>query len=196
MARHPRITERGITHHIFSRCIEKRSLLLDEYFAGILVDVIALAQAKYDFELIAYQIMDNHFHFIIRTVDEGPSISRIMQFIKSRFAQRYNILSKRTGPFWNERFKDMVIEKSDNPRNYLLWLLWYLAFNPVRKNMIGDPLKYRHGSIKCYLDEKHKCPVNITLHAYFIELGRSFSERVTAFLWYEEAYRKRWAILF
>ena len=196
MARQARCTERGITHHVFSRCIEKRTMLLDSFFADLLVDVIAMTQEKYEFKLIAYQIMDNHFHFVIQTVAGGPSLSRIMQFIKSRFAQRFNRLTKRTGPFWNERFKDIVVEKADYPRHYLLWILWYLAFNPVRKKLIGDPLKYRHSSINAYLDQNHRSPVKITLHAYFQDLGQSFSERVTSFLWYEEAYRKRWAILF
>jgi REP element-mobilizing transposase RayT len=196
MARNPRITERGNTHHVFSRCIEKRDLLIDAYFADLLIEVITMAQEKYQFELIAYEIMDNHFHFVIKTVIDGPSISRIMQFIKSRFAQRYNMLTGRTGPFWNERFKDTVVEKTERPRHYLLWLLWYLAFNPVRKNLIGDPLTYRYGSINSYLNENHHSRLKITPHEFFQDLGRSFAERVKAFLWYEEAYRKRWAILF
>jgi len=196
MARKPRITTRGITQHVFSRCIEKRTLLNNPLFSDLLVEVIHQTQLKYNFELIAYQIMDNHFHFIIRTLPGCASISRIMQYIKARFAERYNRITNRTGPFWNERFKDMIIESTDNPKHYLLWLLWYLAFNPIRKRTSGDPFKYRFSSINCYLDEDHTCPVHITLHRFFFELGSSFQERVKGFRWYEEAYRKRWAILF
>lgn len=196
MARKPRITTRGITHHVFSRCIEKRSMLNDAFSSDLLIQVIHQTQLKYNFELIAYQIMDNHFHFIIRTLYGGASISRIMQYIKARFAEKYNYYTHRTGPFWNERFKDMIIESADNPHHYLLWLLWYLAFNPLRTKTMVDPFKYQYSSINCYLIENHKSPLRITLHHFFIKLGSSFQERVKNFRWYEEAYRKRWAILF
>jgi hypothetical protein len=105
-------------------------------------------------------------------------------------------MNNRCGPFWNERFKDIVIDSAEHPHHYLLWLLWYLAFNPIRKWIKGDPRKYPYSSINSYLDENHQGPVAITLHSFFIELGNTFSERVKYFLWYEEAYRKRWAILF
>ncbi len=61
-----------------------------DYLKEMFAKVIQLTQEKYAFELIAYQIMDNHFHFIIKTVNEGESISRIMQYIKARYAERYN----------------------------------------------------------------------------------------------------------
>ncbi len=184
MARKLRIQERGITHHVYSRCIEKRNLLNDHSASDLLVEVTSLAQDKYAFELIAYQIMDNHFHFVIRTVKDGESISTIMQYIKARYAERYNRIHERTGPFWNERFKDKIIEQSDDPIKYCMQLLWYLAFNPIRKNIASDPKSYRYSSINCYLDENYRSPLKITLHDYFLWLGNSFNERVSNFLAY------------
>lgn len=196
MPRKPRLTQLGMTHHVFSRCIEKKGLLNDTFASELLIEVLHMAQDKYAFELIAFQIMDNHFHFVIQTVEDGKTISRIMQYIKARFAERYNRANERCGPFWNERFKDIVIEQSDNPMHYLLWLLWYLAFNPVRKKLTTNPRKYRYSSINCYLDEQHICPLKITLHQYFLWLGDTFADRMKSFLYYEEAYRKRLAIMF
>jgi putative transposase len=196
MARKPRITVRGVTHHVYSRCIEERTLLLKSFAPDLLVEVLNLAQKKYEFELVCYQIMDNHFHFIIRTLLKGESISRIMQYIKARFAERYNMKMGRIGPFWNERFKDTIIETVEKPESYFLWLLWYLAFNPVRKGIKKDPRTFKYGSINCYLDENYKSLVRVTLHSYFMELGRNFRERAESFLWYEKAYLNRWAIPF
>jgi hypothetical protein len=119
-----------------------------------------------------------------------------MQYIKSRFAQTYNRLNKREGAFWSERFVSIIIEDSENPEEYFLWLLWYLGFNPVRKKMVRDPRKSKYGSINVYLDESYTSPVKITLHKYFLELGNSFRERVQKFLYYEEAYRKRLSIVY
>lgn len=196
MPRPTRITTPGITHHVFCRCIEKRALLRTQFASNLLVKVLAKTQEKYRFDLIAYQIMDNHFHFIIKTRENEASISTIMQYIKARFAEKYNRARGRSGPFWNERFGDSVIEFSDRPVVYLLWLLWYLAFNPVRKSLASNPRSYPYGSINNYLVENHESPVRISFHDYFLALGKTFEERVKAFLYYEEAYRKRLALLF
>ncbi len=186
----------NLTYHVCSRCVESRDFIQNDYFKDIMIEILKSALEKYNFELIAYEILHNHFHFIIRTVDEGESISRIMQYIKSRFAQKYNRINKREGAFWSERFVSKIIEYTKNPKKYLFWLLWYLGFNPVRKKIVRDPRKSKYGSINVYLDEKYKSPVKITLHDYFIQLGNSFKERAQKFLYYEDAYRKRLSIIY
>jgi len=75
-----------------------------------------------------------------------------------------------------------------------LWLLWYIAFNPVRKRRCDSPAQYRYSSIQSYVQEDADVGVPIDHHEYFLQLGDSFSERVRRFLQYEEAYRKRYSI--
>ncbi|MEJ5363441.1 MAG: hypothetical protein WHV26_15385, partial [Spirochaetota bacterium] len=73
---------------------------------------------------------------------------------KARFAELYNKITGRTGPFWNERYKDSIIQFAKDGFHYLLWLLWYLAYNPIRKRLCSDPTKYHYSSIKAYLQEE------------------------------------------
>ncbi|MFW5861538.1 MAG: REP-associated tyrosine transposase [Spirochaetota bacterium] len=196
MARPLRTIIQGLTHHAYSRCINKQSLLLLKKTPFMLEQVLRDTQEKYKFNLTAYQIMDNHIHLVIQTIEGEASISRIMQYFKARFAERYNKLHNRSGPFWNERFKDQVIEFSDNPEHYLRWVVWYLAYNPVRKDLVRDPRDFPWGSINCYLDVNYKSRVKVVHHKYFRSLGTNFEEQTTQFLLYEEAYLKRLAILF
>jgi len=186
-----RIIEPFITYHTFSRCIEIRDMMRLDKMKDLLVEVIKMAQEKYEFELMAYVILDNHFHFIIRTLYGEATISRIMQFIKAQYARRYNRMVKRTGPFWNERFGDTIIEHSEDPGILFNWINCYLGYNPVRKKSVNDPRDYKYSSINCYLDENYISPVKITYSKYFLELGSTFRERVKKFLEYEEMYRKR-----
>jgi len=196
MARPLRTIIQGLTHHVYSRCINKQSLLLLRKTPFMLEQVIRDTQEKYKFKLISYQIMDNHIHLVIQTIKGEASISRIIQYLKARFAERYNKLHNRSGPFWNERFKDQVIEFSDNPEHYLRWILWYLAYNPVRKDLVSDPRDFPWGSINCNLDPNHKSRVQIVLHEHFLSLGDTFEEQVMEFLYYEEMYVKRLSFLF
>ncbi|MDH7554515.1 MAG: transposase [Spirochaetota bacterium] len=194
MARKLRVQMPGLTYHITSRCIEWRKMLEEEYFKACFVEILRKAKEKYRFKLIAYCIMDNHIHLVIHTIEDGAPISRIVQYIKARFAEMYNKITGRTGPFWNERYKDSIIEFARDGFHYLLWLLWYLAYNPVRKNLCSDPTQYRYSSIRAYLDEKSDVGVSIDHHEYFMQLGDSFAQRVARFLRYDEAYRKRYSI--
>ncbi len=195
MPRPPRITIQGLTHHTYSRCNNKQSLLLLKKTPYMFEQAIRDTQEKYNFKLIAYQIMDNHFHLVIKTLEGEASISRIMQYMKARFAERYNKLHNRSGPFWNERFKDKVVEFSENPEYYLRWLIWYLAYNPVKKGLVRDPRDYPWGSINCNIIQNYKSRVKVDMHEYFLSMGNTFEERRAQFLLYEETFRKRLADL-
>jgi putative transposase len=191
MPRENRICLPEHTYHTMSRCIEGKHLMSSEEMKDLMLHVINMALEKYKFELIFYTLMDNHFHFLIRTLKEGASISRIMQFIKAQFARRYNRMMNRIGPFWNERFRDSIIEFTSNPVSAFFIILFYIAFNPVKSKIVTDPRDYSYSSIMCYLSENYVTPVKITLHRYFLQLGDVFAERKKKLLEYEEIYRKR-----
>lgn len=195
MPRPERIQQPDLTYHITSQCIEWRDMIAEEELKELFLEVLRRSKQKYNYKLIAYCIMPNHIHLIIHTTQEGALISRIVQYIKARFAEMYNKLLKRTGPFWNGRYKDSIIQFAKDACHYLLWLLWYLAFNPVRKRICTNPIVYRYSSIRAYLEQNVDVGVPIEHHDFFVKLGNSFEERVEKLLVYEEMYRKRYSII-
>ena len=194
MPRPLRFIAQGITYHCYTRCRGKRDLLKSRYGKKHFIESVQMCQEKYTFELIAAETVGNHIHLLIKTLDDGESISSIMQFIKARMAEKYNRAAGETGPFWNERFGSTIIEESENPEQYLLWLLWYIGYNPVRKGLSRDPRENEIGFINSYLYENHVSQLQFTLHEFFLRLGKSFKERSDKFLYYEESYRKRIAL--
>ncbi|MFC1671227.1 transposase, partial [Spirochaetota bacterium] len=125
MSNKPRVCQPNLTYHVFSRCIDKKNLMKHKQMKDLMISVINMALKKYKFDLSKYIILDNHFHFFIKTVTDGATISIIMQFIKSQYARRYNKIMNRTGPFWNERFGDTIIENSKDPEFLFLWIILY-----------------------------------------------------------------------
>ncbi|HPJ34591.1 MAG TPA: transposase [Spirochaetota bacterium] len=196
MPRPLRTIKQGITYHCFTRCRGKRDLLKSRYGKRHFIEAVRMCQEKYDFELIAAETVANHIHLVIKTLESGETISLIMQFIKARIAEKYNRATGESGPFWNERFGSTIIEESDRPEDYLLWLLWYIGYNPVRKGLSRDPRNNEIGFINCYLDETFVSPIRFTLHEYFLRSGVTFRDCANNFLNYEEAYRKRLALWF
>ncbi len=196
MPRPQRKIIQGVTYHCFTRCHGKRNLFHSSYVRKYFIEAIIMCQEKYDFELIAAEPVGNHIHLLIKTVENKETISCIMQYIKSRIAEKYNRATGAIGPFWNERFGSTIIEDSDSPENYLLWLLWYIGYNPVRKRLSRDPRENYIGFINLYLHKDYEVEIKITLHEYFLKLGHTFEECVKKFLFYEEYYLKRIAVYF
>jgi len=196
MSKAPREIIQGATYHCYTRCHGKKNLFHSSHVKKYLIESIVMCQEKYEFELVAAEPVGNHIHLIIKTIEDKETISSIMQYIKARIAEKYNRSTGETGAFWNERFGSIIIENSEDPENYLLWLLWYIGYNPVRKRLSRDPRNNYIGFINCYLTKDYITQVKITLHQYFVNLGNTFEERVKKFLQYEEAYLKRLAVLF
>lgn len=189
MAKPPRKILQDATYHVYTRCIELKNHLSQDYIKDVAIDVLNNALEIYSFELVHFEFVENHMHLLIRTRYGGETISRIMQYIKARIAEKFNRLHNRTGPFWNERFGSEIIEDSENPLEYFCWLLWYIAYNPVRKRVINDPRESKYGTINAYLDENYVPKVKITMHQLFLGLGKNFRERVRCILEYEEIYK-------
>lgn len=193
MSNLPRRFGPNLTYHVKSRCDHLANLMEDAAVKKMFLEVMKQTKKRYNFKLINYIIMDNHFHFIIRTVEGGAPISRIMQFAKARMAERYNRATGHIGSFWNERYTDVIVEEQDNPTLYLFRLLWHMAYNPVREGKCSDPRDYPWSSLPSYLGKEVYAPVQVEHHHYFEELGDSPVERIRKFIFYEDAYRKRYA---
>jgi REP element-mobilizing transposase RayT len=69
------------------------------------------------------------------------SISEYFKALKQRFSQFYNTREERSGPLWEQRFKSVLVERSENA---LRTMAAYIDLNPVRAGLVSDPKDYRY----------------------------------------------------
>ena len=160
----------GQTHYIYSRCIDNQLLLKNKNLKKRFVRIIKNAQKKYKFELNGFSILDNEFRFIIHTLPNGTTLDRIMQYIKSKFALLYNKINKRTGPFWNERYKDEIIENKYKSKYYFNLLICYLGLYPVKYGIANIPEDYIYSSFEDHFGKGNKLGIKITKNPLFDHL--------------------------
>lgn len=67
-------------------------------------------------------------------------LSVFLKELKQRFTQWYNRRNGRRGTLWEDRFKSVLVEGSENA---LLTMAAYIELNPVRAGMVSDPKDYR-----------------------------------------------------
>lgn len=187
-----RIQKPDLTYHVYSACINREDFLASNATKDLFLEVLQMAQQKYEFKLHTFQIMNNHFHIIIKTTNSLDSISSIMQYIKSVFAKKLNKKLGRSGPLWNRRFNDSIIEYAQDTAVYMMWLLWAIAYNPVRNGIYAvREIFSKYSSIGFYVQQNYKSQLKISPPDDFVALGDSDSERRTAFFLYQYIYQSR-----
>ena len=102
---------------------------------------------KFQVDIIAYALMDNHIHLLIK---QGPAktISRFMQSLMTSYATYFNIKHRRIGHLFQGRFKHIQVETDE----YLVHLSRYIHLNPSSAAMVKKPEDYMWSSYRHYLN--------------------------------------------
>ena len=91
----------GSTYHVTSRINSGDKRLRQKEMKNLYLDTVKQAKEKYTFDLINFCIMNNHIHLVIKPLGNA-SLSKIMQWISSVFAKKWNKLHGRSGHVWGE----------------------------------------------------------------------------------------------
>ncbi|MDR0569109.1 MAG: transposase, partial [Spirochaetaceae bacterium] len=104
-----RILVEGSTYHVTSKIDHDDPALLESAFKQGFLDFVAKAKKRFSFKLWNFTVMNNHIHFLVKP-GPGESLSKIMQWIKCRFARWWNKKHNTKGHLWGERFFSRIIK--------------------------------------------------------------------------------------
>ncbi|MGH7824453.1 MAG: transposase [Candidatus Binatia bacterium] len=145
MARKPRVHFAGALYHVMCRGNQGQSIFKDDRDRERYLDFLKESQKRFGYRLYAYVLMGNHVHHLIQ-IGKTP-LSKVMQNILFRYTRYFNRRNKKTGHLFQGRYKAILCDKE----SYLLELIRYLHFNPVRSKIVGDPGQYAWSSHGAYL---------------------------------------------
>ena len=143
-------------YHIYNRGVEKRIIFQDaqdykvflNYLKEYLTDpestpklqgrTLQLRMKNYfgEIELLAFCLMPNHFHMIIKQKDKH-SIKKFTQSLFTRYSMYFNKKYSRVGSLFQSKYKATNAIDED----YLLDLTKYIHLNPV-KNLVNAYSSY------------------------------------------------------
>jgi REP element-mobilizing transposase RayT len=124
----------GQYYHIYNRGAGKGQIFFNEGNYEYLLRLVKQYYQKYGVMVIAYCLMPNHYHFLLRQETEN-SISKFIQVLFNSFAQGLNIQQERTGTLFEGRFRHKCVEKWE----YLVTLCRYIHRNPVKARLVSQP---------------------------------------------------------
>ena len=93
----------GTAYHVTSRTNDKKGVFAGRLGRKIMLLVLQEAKNKYGFKLHNFCIMPTHIHLLI-TPAKGTNLSRIIQWIKTHSAKRWNCIHGSKDHLWGERF--------------------------------------------------------------------------------------------
>jgi len=135
--------EKGEYVHVIVRGIGRQILFEDDADRRKYLLLLAKYRAENGVSLLAYCLMENHVHLLIR--DAGGALAAFMKQVGGSYAQYYNRKYERVGHLFQDRYKSEVVDKEE----YLLTAFRYICNNPV-KSGICNAAEYAWSSYKEY----------------------------------------------
>lgn len=135
-------------YHVINKGIGNQIMFEDTIDCNYFLKLLHFFKNKYCIKVIAYCLMENHFHLLIK--DENNNISVFMQDLQSRYAEFFNKHHHRCGPLHNGRFQSEPVEDE----TYLRTVLRYIIKNPEKAG-VSAYCEYKWSSFSEYFSNKH-----------------------------------------
>ena len=135
MPRPHRLDRAGTEFHITNRGLARRTIFESRADYRYFLANVARAVRRGQFVVLAYALMPNHFHLLVRS--EG-GMSDAMQRIQVLHSRRFNRLRGRDGPLFGSRFFSKRIRHDVYRRHSLR----YVHENPVLAGLAASPGDY------------------------------------------------------
>ena len=116
-------------YHVTSRGVAQQTIFGDEHDYALCVSLLRRATRRWQWHLLAYCLMPNHFHLVVTC--DLERLSRGMHLLNFRYAQSFNDRYQRVGHLFQGRFGARVIEGDE----YFVAACAYVLENAVRAGL-------------------------------------------------------------
>jgi REP element-mobilizing transposase RayT len=123
----------GLYYHIYNRGAGKQAIFFNDGNYVYLLGLIKRYLKKYGATIIAYCLMPNHYHFLLRQDSEVP-LSKFINVVFNAYVQAVNLQQSRTGTLFEGRFQHAWIDRDD----YLIHLCRYIHNNPRKAGLVAQ----------------------------------------------------------
>ena len=173
MPRYARRKLNGEYYHIVVQGLKKEFIFYNKEDKQKYLDIIKNKLQKSDekIRIIAYCIMGNHAHILIRT-EKTTNMSDFMQRINTIYAMYYNSKNDRVGYVFKNRFYSEPIKNESHLKNCIV----YIHKNPVKAAMVADYRDYSYSSVNEYFNERTIISDKELENIFGVSNGKAFKD--------------------
>jgi putative transposase len=141
--------QQGMVYHIYNRGVHKVTIFREEANYLFVLAKIKKYCAENQLSLIAYCLMPNHYHFLLRQ-DGNEAAGNLPQSVFNSYTKAYNKRYEHSGTLFQGRFRAKAIQT----RNHLLHLCRYIHGNPVKDGLVVDPADWPYSNYLEWIGER------------------------------------------
>jgi REP element-mobilizing transposase RayT len=168
MARKLRVEYAGAIYHVMNRGDRRERIFMDDADRQRFVETLGEVCAKTGWQVRAYVLMPNHFHWVVETPQ--PNLVAGIKWLLGTDTSRFNRRHKLFGHLFSGRYKSLIVDGSGS--GYLKSVGDYVHLNLARaKRVAADaPLQsFAWSSWPAYLLARSKRPA-------WLRVGRLLGE--------------------
>ncbi len=144
--------------HVYNRGVNRDPIFLEGRNYTYFLKKLWRYLPSSGLELLAYCLMPNHFHFLVR--QERPyALSVVVGNLCNGYAKGMNRALKRSGHLFESKYKLKLVDET----RYLSYLTGYIHLNPVRAGLVRLPEEWDYSSCQDYLGMRPDSQVNSTI---------------------------------
>ncbi len=136
----------GAICHLTQRAAGKEPLFLEDEDYLFMLYLLKRNAKEFCFDIFAYALMPNHIHLLIRLTEDN--LSKGMGNIFREYAIYFNTKYERKGHVFGGAFRQALCLND----SYLVIASLYIHLNPMKANLVDDPVKYQWSSCGLYIE--------------------------------------------
>jgi putative transposase len=155
MPRPPRADEAGGLYHALNRGNARTDIFRKDADFEAFERILSEGLERYDVQLLAYQLLNNHWHFVLRPNLDGE-MSRFMRWVTATHTMRYHAHyhSSGEGHVYQGRFKSFPVQDDE----HFLTVCRYVERNALRAKLVKRAEDWRWGSLWRWVQKREPEP--------------------------------------
>jgi REP element-mobilizing transposase RayT len=143
------IWQKGMYYHIYNRGARQVTIFREPTNYHFTISKITEYSQANQISIIAYCLMPNHYHFLVRQDGNKPA-GNLPQLVFNSYSKAYNKKYVHSGTLFEGRFRAKAIQTS----SHLLHLCRYIHGNPVKDGMVPEPNDWPYSNYREWMEER------------------------------------------
>jgi putative transposase len=171
-------------YHVYNRAVEKRTIFYTEKDYEYFVNKMLYFKEKTDIKILAYCILPNHFHFLLKEPESTskvnfPAIAKFISILANSYTKYFNLNKDHSGRIFQGPFRSKLVADD----NYLQILINYINLNHIKHKITKKPNDWFYTSHHNYLVQKKE---KIVDKDYLVDF-KGYSRHIPQYLSYVDA---------
>lgn len=141
--------------------------------------------------MIAYCLMDNHYHFLLRQ-DREIEISQFMQAVFNVYTKAFNTKYKHSGTLFEGPYKAVHVDRDV----YLLHLCRYIHRNPLEAGLVVKPEQWHYSDYAEFIGKRNGTLVDREFIKMNFGSPEAYEDFVINYVPKEKTQKELWHYLF